>query len=156
MADCFSGRSRAVENLKQKEVWQLAQALDYFNLPKSMWPAGLLVRHVQGRQLDSLASNFMATIKADFVELAEREQEDDRACWRCTIISREYQLFNDKPPAGIHLRSGGYDRKGISFDQPLRDRLTALAAREFLKVSFANHHLRGSSQHIDVSVGVLW
>ena len=96
MADCFSGR--AVTYLKQKQVRQLGQALDYFNLPKSMWPAGLLFRHAQGRRLDSMASKIMATIKADFVKLAEGEQEG----YVATIVGKQsYQLDNDKPPAGI-------------------------------------------------------
>lgn len=130
MADCFSGKP--VENLKEQEGWQLSQALDYFNLPEVMWPTGLLVRHAQSRRLDSLASKLIATIKTDFFKLARKKQEDSGA-----IISKMYQL-ESKPYAGICLmpNSGPGPEALLPFEKPLRDRLTVLAAAEFLSVSF--------------------
>ena len=143
MADCFSGRT--VENLKQQEGWQLSQALDYFNLPKSMWPTGLLVRHAQSRRLDSLASKLIATIKTDFAKLAEENQElpDSRA-----IISMQYQLESKPgcPSAGICLMPirclERCKTSRLLFEKPLRDRLTVLAAAEFLSIAFADGYGR--------------
>ena len=60
---------KAHEAIAKIEEGQLVQALEYFNLPDSMWPTGLYVRHTHGKACDKLANQLMITIKADLMYL---------------------------------------------------------------------------------------
>ena len=57
------------EAIAKIEEGQLVQALEYFNLPDSMWPTGLYVRHTHRKACDKLANQLMITIKANLMYL---------------------------------------------------------------------------------------
>ncbi|KAA6420871.1 MAG: hypothetical protein FRX49_09260 [Trebouxia sp. A1-2] len=88
---------------------QLRQALEYFNLPESIWPTGLHVRHTHGKACDKLADDLTITIKDEFTRMAQQDRCDEATISRGIVAvekKREEKKridyvfrrqFNEKP-----------------------------------------------------------
>lgn len=64
VAECFATSGKARERVSAGEM---VKALEYFIVPQSMWPLGLLYAVVARDQLDSIADRIMSQVKADFM-----------------------------------------------------------------------------------------
>lgn len=94
---CLSDQ-KVYETLVKIEEGYLIQALEYFDLPDSMWPTGLYVKHTHGKACDKLANQLMITIKADMMKKAQQD--------RChaAVMSVGYTLVYSDGCQDIHLQ----------------------------------------------------
>ena len=134
---CLSDH-KASENMAKIQESQLLKALEYFNLPDSMWPTGLYVRHTHGRACDKLANQLMITIKADFMKMAQQDR-----CHAATI-SRGYRLVCGDGCQDMYLTDSecSNGEKEASISSTLKSRLGELAAAECLGISFSDKFTR--------------
>jgi hypothetical protein len=125
---CFSG-DKAHGNMAKIQESQLLQALEYFNLPESMWPLGLYIKHTYELQCNMAAKRFMTTIKADFTLMARQETLEAAAFTKCyCMCDSEHGLYLD-----VSHRKGN----GLSnIVEPLKSRLRDLAAAECMATAF--------------------
>ena len=105
---------------------QLLKALEYFNLPDSMWPTELYVRHTHGRTCEKLANQLMITIKADLVKMAQQER-----CHAATIISSYRLVYSDRSRE-MHLTASVCSKgeRELLISSTLKSHLSKLAAAE--------------------------
>ena len=141
---CVSG-NKCKATAKKVTNEQLSQALEYFNLPEYMWPTGLNIIHTQGIKYDKVASQLMATIKAEIKQLVA----SDREC--AASFTNTYYLHDG--PTGLYLwQHDAFCCNKIS--QALQSRLQDLAAAECLDVEFPKdqYMLDGPSMKITVRI----
>lgn len=75
-------------NMAKIQESQLRQALEYFNLPESIWPTGLHVRHTHGKACDKLADDLTITIKDEFTRMAQQDRCDEATISRGIVAVR--------------------------------------------------------------------
>ncbi|KAL0041188.1 hypothetical protein WJX77_007987 [Trebouxia sp. C0004] len=112
---------------------QLLQALEYFNLPESLWPLGLYIRRIQELKCDKVATQMMTKIKADFLQLAKQDSQS----WCTRNFIKRYSV-NDSED-GLYLGTGpsfGSSVRLSQISELLKDCLRDLAAIEFLSLEF--------------------
>lgn len=63
VAECFANSGKACEEVSASEM---VKALEYFIVPRSMWPVGLRYAATMRDQLDGIADRIMSHVKADF------------------------------------------------------------------------------------------
>lgn len=138
---CFSGQN-AHENIAKIQKSQWLQALEYFNLPKSMWPLGLCITQTQRLKCDKVAKRMMDTIKADFSRMAKQ----DTLC--AATFTQCYSVY--KSEQGMYLTAESRpDARVRSISEPLRCRLRDLAAAQCLAIEFFQ---RNVSDRVSVSL----
>ncbi len=121
---------------------QLLQALEYFNLPESMWPLGLYIKHTHELKCDKVAKQMMITIKTDFSQMAKQDSRCAAAFTKCYYVyENEHGLYLDAP-GPCHV-DGGLS----SISETLKCRLRDLAAAECLAIEFDSHP--GCYQHAE-------
>ncbi len=127
---CLSDH-KVSENMAKIQESQLLRALEYFNLPDSMWPTGLYVRHTHGRTCDKLANQLMNTIKADFVKMAREEK-----CHAATI-RRSYKLVYSDVSEETYLKDSVCSKgeKNLLMSSTLKSHLSELAVAECLGIT---------------------
>ena len=131
---CLSDH-KASEHMAKIQESQLLKALEYFNLPDSMYPTKIYVRHTHGRTCDKLANQMMITIKAAFVKMAQRERDHMTAA----TYSRSYKLVYNTDSQDMYLQVADiYNIKetSILINNTLKSHLRALAAAECLAIAF--------------------
>ncbi len=123
---CLSGH-KARENMANIQESQLLQALEYFNLPESMWPLGLYIRHTHELECDKVAKQMMTIIKADFSKMARQDT-------RCAAsFIKNYSVYDSEH--GLCLDAPCHVDNGLSsISEPLKCRLKDLAAAECLAI----------------------
>ena len=125
----------AFENMAKIEESELLKAhspqLEYFNLPDSMWPTGLYVRHTHGRTCDKLARQLMITIKADFVKMAQQEK-----CHAATMRT-SYRLVYSDISREMYLKDSACAKgeRAVLISSTLRSHLSELAKAECLGIT---------------------
>ena len=140
---CFSG-DKARGNMVKIQESQLLQALEYFNLPESMWPLGLYIRHTHELHCNQVAKHMMTTDKADFSKMAK--QDSERAAF-----TKSYSVYNSQH--GLYLKALGPCSASCglsSISEPLKCRLRDLAAAECLAIEFYSH--LGCRQHVSAEI----
>ena len=128
---CLSGHN-VRESMAGIQENQLLQALEYFNLPESMWPLGLHLRHSHCLKCDKVAKQFMTTIKTDFSKMVEQDTKYAAA------FTKRYGVYDGEQ--GLHLEAINAGKRGLSSycstREPLEWRLRDLAAAECLAIEF--------------------
>ena len=128
---CLSGHN-VRESMAGIQENQLLQALEYFNLPESMWPLGLHLRHSHCLKCDKVAKQLMTTIKTDFSKMVEQDTKYAAA------FTKRYGVYDDEQ--GLHLEAINARKRGLSSycstSEPLQWRLRDLAAAECLAIEF--------------------
>lgn len=130
MIGCLSGHN-VREGMAKIQGNQLLQALDYFNLPESMWPLGLYLRHSHCLKGDKVAKQLMTTIKTDFSKMVEQDTNYAAA------FTKRYGVYDGRQ--GLHLEAINAGKRGLSncsISEPLEWRLRDLAAAECLAIEF--------------------
>ena len=128
---CLSGHN-VRESMAKIQEDQLLQALEYFNLPESMWPLGLRLRHSHCLKCDLVAKQLMTIIKTDFSKMVEQ----DANC--AAAFTKRYGVYDGEQ--GLHLEAKKMGKNSYcSISEPLKWRLRDLAAAECLAIDFESH-----------------
>ena len=85
VADCVRRSGRTCEDISAE---QMIEALEYFNMPDSMWPEGLLAAVIERIKREALVTTIMSMINSDFGRVS-------REYFRYTD-SRTYYLTIDR------------------------------------------------------------
>ena len=120
---CLSG----LKDVAKIQESLLLQALEYFNLPESMWPLGLYIRHTHMMKCDKVAKQLMTTIKADFSKMAKQDT------WCAAAFTKRYYVYENEHGLYLDAPRGA---ASSSISEPLKCRLRDLAAAECLIIGF--------------------
>lgn len=138
---------------------ELLKALDYFIIPDTLWPVGLVVMAAICQGYDANAHHIMATIKSDYLSLAQEDKQ-----WHEYNTRRIYHIGKDYSEHGFGIREESlftfFDYQNLSsinkriynmmsvyssippkstpspLPEPLKERLQRLADAEFLRITF--------------------
>ncbi len=74
VADCILKSGQKREPVSPDET---LQALDYFNVPKTLWPEGLVAASIVSHKYDREAGTIMDTVKSKVVAMVKDELHFD-------------------------------------------------------------------------------
>jgi len=129
VADCILKSGQKREPVSPDEV---LQALDYFNIPETLWPEGLIAALAVSQRYDMEAATIMDTVKGKVMAVAKDKTDFD--------ITQQYYVYTNTLQA-FDLKTARLDyvswsRILLQLPQPLKERIQALADKAFLQVQF--------------------
>lgn len=133
VADCILNSGPKREPVSPDEV---LQALDYFNIPETLWPKGLIAASAVSRKYDIEACTIMDTVKGKVMAMAKDKFDFDRTQEYHVYRSSEQGPFKDGNAFGLKSEFDGNlcAELVLQLPQPLQDRIQALADQAFLQV----------------------
>ena len=133
VADCILNSGPKREPVSPDEV---LQALDYFNIPETLWPKGLIAASAVSRKYDIEACTIMDTFKGKVMAMAKDKFDFDRTHEYYVYRNSEQGPFKDGNAFGLKSEIDGnlYAELVLQLPQPLQDRIQALADQAFLQV----------------------
>ena len=143
MAECFSRSKTACERVSPREM---VKALEYFNVPASMWPAGLLCAVMRSDKLDGLADRIMGQVQAD-VRAASRHQDEVGLVASSEPTIFKYCVHQEAAKRGAtskiacQLLTAAYCFKSHHvFPAALQQRLVSVGKASFLTIVFNDNY----------------
>ena len=130
VADCILKSGQKREPVCPDEM---IQALDYFNIPETFWPEGLIAASAVSQKYDIEACRIMDTIKGKVMAMAKDKIYFDRTQKYSVYRNSETGPF--KPEYAFRLQT---DPSGpvLQLPEPLKERIQALADKAFLQIQF--------------------
>ena len=113
------------------------RALDYFIVPESLWPVGLIVIVIAAMRIkyDSEAAHIMKTIKKDYLAMTkDKYLNTKRTYYVCNRHGESDQAFHLLKIASNHNNL-------CPFPKPLKERIQCLADAAFLQIHFNREHV---------------
>ncbi len=131
VADCILKSGQKREPVSPDEV---LQALDYFNIPETLWPEGLIAALAVSQKYDMEAATIMDTVKGKVMATAKDNTHFD--------ITQQYYVYRNTLQAFglttdcLEVSRLEWSRLLLQLPQPLKERIQALADKAFLQVHF--------------------
>ena len=141
VAECFCRSGKACDRVSASEM-----ALEYFIVPETMWPAGLLCAVVYRDKLDGIAKRIMNQVKDDFTTASRQHKELQVIASDAAMFQyRVYQEPDKSLAISIrkHAKSYCYGTH-YQLSTPLQNRIIALGRSLFLAVVPNNKHQPGA------------
>ena len=104
VADCILNSGPKREPVSPDEV---LQALDYFNIPETLWPKGLIAASAVSRKYDIEACTIMDTFKGKVMAMAKDKFDFDRTQEYHVYRSSEQGPFKDGNAFGLKSEFDG-------------------------------------------------
>ena len=144
VADCILKSGQKREPVCPDEV---IQALDYFNIPETLWPEGLIAASAVSQKYDIAACAIMDTIKGKVMAMAKNKFTFDRTHKYFVYRNSETRPFKPESALGVHtdFRKLLLSQQALQLPEPLKERIQALADQAFLQIQF------NPDPHSDVS-----
>ncbi len=90
VADCILKSGQKREPVPPDEA---LQALDYFNIPETLWPEGLIAAAAVSQKYDMEACTIMDTVKGKVMAMAKEKNDFDR--------TQEYFVYRNSEPGPL-------------------------------------------------------
>lgn len=135
VADCILKSGQKREPVCPDEV---IQALDYFNIPETLWPEGLIAASAVSQKYDIAACEIMDTIKGEVKAMAKDKFDFDRTQKYYVYRNSENGPFKPQYAFGVMtaLSIDFRSQQVLQPPEPLKERIQALADKAFLQIQF--------------------
>ena len=127
VANCLA---RSGQGSEEVSISKIFKALEYFIVPRSLWPTGLDAAAALREKHDNAAENLMVTVRADFAKIANTAKD--------FTASKKYFVIETKVDTGVSYSvccALTYDLRTVQLPKPLATRLERLATAEFSQSS---------------------
>ena len=134
VADCILNSGRKREPVSPDEV---LQALDYFNIPETLWPEGLIAASAVSQSYDREACTIMDTVKGKVMAMARNRTDFDR--------TQQYYVYRNSEPGPLEFGNAfdlktefdvySWSKLVLQLPQPLKERSRQLQTKRFCRSS---------------------